>query len=177
MDRSTGRSRPPRSPEHRPVIRWAQPLGVQAHRRGHERAWPRADDDLRAAGRSPHQNAIDRRMDGRRQLLDPAEPVQSAAGDPDLTKRVGPTHTSAPFGQFVCIRAAPGGACVGLRPARHPASPDRAAGGWDPVLRLSSDPRVPPVHVGSCVRARHPPVTTLGATERTERDTRRGRAA
>jgi hypothetical protein len=33
----------------------------------------------------------------------------------------------APSGKFACIRGTPGGACVGLRPARHPASHDRAA--------------------------------------------------
>ena len=35
----------------------------------------------------------------------------------------------------------------------------------------SSNPRAPPVHVGFCVLARHPPVTPLGATELLNRDT------
>jgi hypothetical protein len=39
---------------------------------------------------------------------------------------------------------------------------------------LSSDPRVPPVHVGSCVRAGHPPVAPLGANELAGQDTTSG---
>jgi hypothetical protein len=71
-----------------------------------------------------------------------------------------------------------------MRPARHPASPLRAAlesSGWwrllgtaarsasslagsgrAPVIRLSSEAHAVLLHIASCVLARHPPVTTLG---------------
>ena len=80
-----------------------------------------------------------------------------------------------------CAVEEPGGACAGLRPARHPASPDRAAPASSgcPRILVSAGPHVGTTGIRPAVpvRARHPPVTPLGATEPTGRDTRTRRAA